>query len=114
MKIIRKEKDDILYLKLIGRMDLEAYPELKKSIEWVMEHSTRRVLVNLKEIILISSSGVGALVNLGRDLEKAGGKLALVELSPISKQVIDFLRLDDVLKIFPDDATAIQFLTFTS
>ena len=97
-------------MRLGGRIDLEAYPRLKKTIHAALHQSSRLLLINMTDVILISSSGVGALVNLGRDLEKAGGRMALVELSAVASQVIDFLRLDDVLHIFATQEQGLAYL----
>jgi anti-anti-sigma factor len=86
-------------LELRGILDLESTPELKSILSDCMQRSVMLVRIDMSGMELISSSGVGALMNFHQELSKAGGRLVLERISEPCLHVLDLLRLTDFFEI---------------
>lgn len=53
--------------------------------------------VNLAQLQFVDSSGIGALLTLGSDLQAAGGGLTLSEIPALIREVLETLGLLDLL-----------------
>lgn len=73
--------------------------------------SRGRVVINAKAVGLLASVGLGSLITIGRNCKKAGGDLALCHISDDILKVLKLTRLDKVLKICPDVASAVKAVT---
>lgn len=70
----------------------------------------RPIVVNLRDVTLLNSSGIGLLLRLQRSVKERGGKLVISNLSPQVRQAIDFMKLDKVLIIARDEQHAGEML----
>jgi len=64
------------------------------------------VILVLRELEAISSSCVGAMLSLSRDLQKADRRIVLAEVPAAILQILDLLRLGDVFPLFASEAEA--------
>jgi anti-anti-sigma factor len=62
-------------------------------------HYNRHVLVSLRDVTLLNSQGIGLLLSVHRTLDASGGKMVLYEVPVHVRQVIDYMKLDHVLRI---------------
>lgn len=107
MKIDRTEIDGVTHLRFSGSMDLENYPLMKQTIAELSEGDIRRVIVNLQAVDIISSSGIGALVHLARELERQEGRLVLAAPSKMVAEVLELLQLTNYFRIRASDEEAL-------
>ena len=90
--------DDAIYLRFGGVVTDENPPELDSSLLDPSEHG-RHVLLSLRDVILLNSSGIGMLLSLSRSIKEQGGKMALLDVPPNVQQVLQFMKLGDLLPI---------------
>jgi anti-anti-sigma factor len=64
------------------------------------------LVLNLSGMETISSSAIGAMLSLSRELAKTGRGLVLAAVSQSCVDVLDLLRLQDVFQIFPTENAA--------
>ena len=62
----------------------------------------RRVLLDLNDVSIIDSSGVGWLLGCHKRFGAAGGVMVLHSPSPLARQVLDTLKMHLVFKIAAD------------
>ncbi len=67
-----------------------------------------RVVLDLKDVTLLASMGLGLLVTMNKEAGANGGKLAICGLSPDIVQLLKVTHLERVLKIHPDRDAAIK------
>ena len=67
---------------------------------------SRTVLLDLAKADYIDSSGIAWLLKWDRRTRQAGGVLGLCSLSPQVSEVLRISRIDQVLKIWPDERAA--------
>ena len=61
-----------------------------------------KVVMDLKEVTLLASMGLGMLVSLHKSCASEGGKLVVCNVGPDLMQVLKITHLERVLKIVPD------------
>jgi anti-sigma B factor antagonist len=68
----------------------------------------RKILLNLKNVKYIDSSGMGDVMRSFTGLQRLGGELKLLSPAPPVLQVLQVTHLHKVLKIEHDEISAIQ------
>jgi anti-sigma B factor antagonist len=107
MKINTEISDGISVL-FIGedRLDANNSEELKAELRRLCESGAKDMIIDLKEIHFIDSSGLGALVSGYKNASSLHGSLKLSNLQTQVKSMFELTRLHRVFDIFTttDDA----------
>jgi anti-anti-sigma factor len=85
-----------------GELDLFSAPELERQLRASMDGGRSNVLVDLGKTEFLDSAGLGALVNLLRKLERAGGWMAVRCPKPQMRRVFELTGLMDKLAVRAD------------
>ena len=94
-----------------GELDAAKAPELEKVLTQLLSGGAKKQLVlDLKGIGFIDSSGLATLVRAFKRARSAGGNLALADLQPAVQKVFELTRLDKAFDVFRSSADAIQRL----
>jgi anti-sigma B factor antagonist len=72
------------------------------------ESAPRRLILNLRELSQIDSAGLGEIMILYSAAARAKCTLVLVAANVAVRQLLRITRVDGVLKLFDDEATAIS------
>ncbi len=90
------------------RLDAHNSGELKVVMQQLFEAGNLTLLVDLKNVRFIDSSGLGALVSGFKNATVKQGVLKLSSLQPQVKSMFELTRLHRVFEIFPttEDALA--------
>ena len=108
-KVTTRQLGDATVVDIVGRIALmDGSAQLRDAIGVLMEQGKKRIVLNLAGVDFVDSSGLGELVRTHASVRSHGGQLRL--LNP-SKHVHDLLRmtkLDRVLEIEPDEASALN------
>lgn len=77
---------------LKGELDLHTSPQFKTEVEAVLaKHpQIKHLVLDLKDISFIDSSGLGVILGRYRELEPKGGKLFFVQANPQVKRILQF------------------------
>lgn len=89
---ITKHKTDGYIVMLEGHLDTDTYLSFEDKVKPLLVPSTRTLVINLKKLEYISSSGIGALFNTKKAIEETGGTVLLANLQPQIKRVFDVLK----------------------
>jgi anti-sigma B factor antagonist len=90
-------------------LDLTTVAALKDELGEPLENATALVL-DLGRLEFIDSSGVGALVWARRKIQSAGGRLALSNLGPPLRMVLETLRMNELFETHQGTEQAIDSL----
>src|SRR5262245_57124147 len=96
MKFLRTVDGDETVLRIEGSLDAMSTPELRPSMEALVAERVARVTLDLGELRLIDSSGVGALVSLYKRMRAQGCKVRVRGLRDQPLAIFRLLRLDRV------------------
>ncbi len=72
------------------------------------EKRTPRVILNLRDVNYIDSSGVASLVEGLKASREVGSRLILFGLSPIAHEVLQLSRLLKIFEIYDTEDMALQ------
>jgi anti-sigma B factor antagonist len=107
--IHEREVEGILILDLRGRLVAgEAAGALRERGNQAAGAPSRNLVLNLEGVDYIDSSGLGTLVAAHSTLGKAGGAMALMNLSKRSAELLILTKLATVFRIFEDEKAAID------
>lgn len=95
----------VIYVKE-ERLDAHNSDELKAELNRLFDGGTKDLLIDLKEVRFIDSSGLGVLVSGFKNASARQGSLKLSALQSQVKSMFELTRLHRVFDIFPtvDDA----------
>lgn len=93
-------------LQIRGELDALSAADLRPLLDKVVEDQVRQVEVDLSELRLIDSSGIGALVSLYKRVRATGGNVSFSGVTAQPLVIFKLLRLDVVFEIPMERAAA--------
>ena len=96
MTFSRTDNADATVLRIEGVLDAVTAPEIRPTIDGLVEEKRREVTVDLAALRLIDSSGIGALVSLYKRVKAYGGAVRVRGLKDQPLSIFKLLRLDRV------------------
>ena len=105
-------KNEIVIWQLSGAIDAKTVGIFEKRLDDLMEEQNQLVylILNLRDIKYVNSTGLGTLVNFVDKVESNGGIAWLVEIHPKVKVVFDMLGLNAFFTIIATEKEALQRL----
>jgi len=96
-----KTEDFGLYkeIKLIGRVDGITSSDVEKSIDSVIAHGERTIVVDVSQVVYISSAGLRVFLAAQKELKKIDGMLIFKSLPEQVRQVFDISGFANIFKI---------------
>ena len=85
-----------------GRLDTETSPQLEKEVKWLLQKAPQLLALDLKGVNYMSSAGVRILIMAQKGVKPHGGKLALLNIQPPVKKVLEIINALPNQKIFKD------------
>ncbi len=80
----------------------------KKTLTRLLEEGHVNLLVDLKGVGFIDSSGLGALVRALTNSQKEGGQTKLLHAGPQIRKLLEMTKLDSVFEIHDDMERAVS------
>jgi anti-sigma B factor antagonist len=81
---------------------------LRQVVASLLEKGNKRILLNLRGVGYIDSSGLGELVRTHTTLGRQGGEMKMTNLSPKVQELLETTRLNKVLEIYKDEDSALE------
>lgn len=101
MNYSREDTGDKTTLSIRGELDALSAAELRPLLDRVVEDRRGDVTVDLSQLRLVDSSGVGALVSLYKRVRAGGGKVTFQGVTAQPLVIFKLLRLDVVFELEP-------------
>jgi len=94
---------------LSGRIALgEGSAGLRDLIRNLVSEGNKKILLNLRDVDYIDSSGLGELVSAFTSMRSKGGELKLLNLTKRVHDLLQITKLYTVFDITDDEATSVQ------
>jgi anti-sigma B factor antagonist len=109
LQVQQKEVEGIVILKLEGR--LVAGPEsgeFRSKITELISTDQKSIILDMKQVDFIDSTGLGTLVVAHTQLQKIGGSVKLLNVSKRNVQLLVLTKLSTVFEMFDDEQAAIN------
>jgi anti-sigma B factor antagonist len=108
-KITTRRFGDAIVVDAVGRIALaEGAALLRDAARGLIEQGEKRIILNLASVDFIDSAGLGELVRTHASVHSHGGQLKLVKPSKHVHDLLKMTKLDRVLEIEPDEASALN------
>jgi anti-sigma B factor antagonist len=86
----------------------EAVDGLRQTMEEAISNGDTRMVLNLAEVSMIDSSGIGLLVRFLASTKQRGGNIKLVQPSKFAVQTLRLVGVLNLFEIFDTDDTAVE------
>lgn len=101
---------DIAVIHISGRLDAATSQAMRKLLNDTITEGHVQVIINLKDVSFVDSSGLSAIVSGYRLLRDQSGRLALVAAGAQAMVALKQTRLNQVLDMFDDLDSAVDAL----
>jgi anti-sigma B factor antagonist len=115
LKITNREFDDIAVLALDGRIVLgEETVALREKVRSLLGEGKKKLVLDLKNVTMIDSSGLGALVAVHSSAKSGGAVLRLCNLGSRTNELLQMTRLLTVFEVSNSEADAVRAMSKTA
>ena len=104
------QSDSTIIVSVTGDLDLWNAPALEQRLRRCLDQGSQWVVVDLSEAAFLDSSGLGALTNSKRRIERKGGRLVVINTDDQMRRVFELTGLMRVLNVVPDRAHALALV----
>jgi len=104
-----RTQDQVKIVKLRGKLNLgPAFDRTNETIKDLFDAGESRLLLDLQEVPLIDSSGIGLLVRYLTAAKQRGGSLKLLNPSKFTLQTLKLVHVANLFEIFEDQQLAVS------
>lgn len=108
MDINVRKRSQVQVLQLKGQLRLgDAVDDLQRTISESLAEGDTRFVINLSEVPMIDSSGIGVLVRFLTSAKKRGGSVKLVNLSSFAQKTLRVVGVLGLFDVYEDDDQAV-------
>lgn len=109
IKVIKK-KDYVYVVELKGSLDTETSPLLQEELNEIIDEKTKAVLIDMKGVTYISSSGIGVIIGVKKKLKQKQANFAMIDLQPQIEKVFNAMKILPIVDIFDNMPEADQYI----
>jgi len=103
-----RSQSDVKVIKLHGRLNLgEAVDKMRQAFDDLTNAGATRFVVDLADVAMIDSSGIGLLVRCLTAAKQRGGSLKLLKPSKFALQTLRMIGLLGLFEVFDDQEQAV-------
>lgn len=111
LRITTGEVDDVAVLWLDGRIVLGAETQaLRETVKLLLAQGNKKIVLNMNNVTLIDSAGLGALASALTSARVAGASLCLCHLGAKFAELMQLTRLLTFFEVVDTQADAIHSL----
>ncbi len=109
LEIRQRDREGVTILDLTGRITAgEEATKFRAEIEKLARAPEPRLILNLKSVDYIDSTGLGALVMCGTAVRKAGGAARLEHMNRRNMELLVMTKIDTIFEAFDDETEAVN------
>ena len=112
MKVDVRHVDDVIIVDLEGRLVMGVGDELLRAvINELLAENWKKILLNLREVSIIDSSGIGEVVSSWKVSRRFGSELKLLRPQPQVQRTLRLTQILPLLEVYDDEAEAVASFT---
>jgi len=109
LKLTNREVDGVTVLALDGRIVLgEETNKLRESVKNLVSQGKKKIVLDMKDVTMIDSSGLGALVAAYSSAKSGGASVRLCNLGAHFNELLQITRLLTVFEVAKTEQDAIR------
>ncbi len=109
LDIARREREGIAILDLKGRITMgDEVTGFREAVEGIAVAEQPRLILNMRDVEYVDSTGLGAMVMCSTRLKKSDGSAKLVHLNRRNMELIVMTKIDTIFEVFDDETDAVN------
>ncbi len=109
VKLTNRQVGDVTVIDVAGRITLgEGASVLRDALRDLVKKDQKKILLNMKDVTYIDSSGIGELVSAYTSITNQGGLLKLLSLTHRVKDLLQITKLYTIFDVHEDEAHAVR------
>lgn len=109
MPISQRQRNDVTILDIKGKITIGASEEaLRDAVQNALSGGTQKLVLNLRDVSTIDSSGVGELVSSYTHATNRGAKIKLANLPPKINDILTITQLITVFDVYDSEDEAVN------
>jgi anti-sigma B factor antagonist len=109
MKFSKREANGVIILEPKGKITIGAGDvALRGALEEIIQNDASKILLDLKGVKKMDSSGLGELIAAHNAVTEAGGSIKLVNLPSKLHGVLGITQIVSVFDVFDDESEALN------
>jgi len=109
VEIETRNLGEVKLIKLKGRLTLgESVDRLRSTIDDLIAGGDTQFILDLAEVPMIDSSGIGLVVRFLASTKQRGGNVKLVQPSKFAVQTLRLVGVLNLFQVFDDDDAAVE------
>jgi anti-sigma B factor antagonist len=103
------KRGEVQLIRLRGALRMgQAVDTLRQTMEEALGAGDTRLVLNLAEVPMIDSSGIGLVVRFLASTKQRGGNVKLVQPSKFAVQTLRLVGVLNLFQVFDDDDAAVE------
>lgn len=98
---------DIPVLDVVGEIDIYTTPQFKEAVSAVIDQGVSAIVINMKKVSYMDSSGFGTLLSATKRLRPMNGSLYLCNCNDAINRMLQITRLNTIFGVFPSEDEAV-------
>lgn len=99
LKVDKQHSDGKTFVTVAGEIDAYTAPKLREELLPLAEKQNQSLIVSLKDVSYIDSTGIGVFIGLFKLIKKNDGELKLVDLSNRLERIFQITGLSNIIDI---------------
>ncbi len=91
---------DVKVVSFKGKLDVALSLSVETELDKMIDLGTKFIVIDLKDIEYLSSSGLRIFISTMRKLKDQGGRLVLSSITPMVKKIFKIVELEDLFQIY--------------
>jgi len=108
MEVLEARRNDVLVVALKGRLDAVSAPSVRIDLQERIDQGKRRIALDAAGLTYISSSGLGLMLQVAKQLEARSGRMVLCALQEPVKRIFQIAGFTALFGILSSSEEAIQ------
>lgn len=113
MNVELETKNNVLIVHMDGELDHHSVDYVRQQIEDAISGDIfiKHLLIDVKNLVFMDSSGVGMLIGRYKTISARGGKVAVIGIAPQTKRIFEISGLFNIFSVYENQREAIKNLT---
>ena len=108
MKVDVRHVDDVIIVDLAGRLVMGVGDELLREVmNEIVAEGWSKVVLNLRDVTIMDSSGIGEVVSSWKLAQRFGGAVKLLRPAPSVQRTLRLTQLLPLLEVFDNEDEAV-------
>ena len=103
-----RQQGHVALVDVFGHLTFFEVGALRESVDLLLQEKRKNILLNLKALEYLDSSGIGELARIYVAVVKHGGAMKVIGLTSRVEEVLRVTHLSRMFPEFPDEQTALR------